>query len=910
MADLKFLVDDWPVISRRLDEVLSLPAADRDTWLDALHEPDALKSALRRLLADAVGMETGDFLESLPRLTLDPDAGSSAVGDDDAASAGLIVGAYRLIRQLGVGGMGTVWLGERIDGALKRQVAVKLPRASWASGLGERMARERDILASLDHPNIARIHDAGLDGQGRPYLALEYVAGEPIDAYCKRLALPTRERLALILQVARAVAHAHARLVVHRDLKPANILVTAEGQVRLLDFGIAKLMEGELTQETALTMQAGRALTLDYASPEQIRGEPIGTASDVYSLGVVAYELLAEARPYQLRRQSAAALEEAIASVDVRPASAAATSEAAKRALKGDLDAILNKAMKKAVADRYPTVEAFAQDVERHLARVPVLARPDTVAYRTRRFLSRNTLAVAAAAAVSVSLLAGLSAALWQARAAMAQAERAEQVKSFALSIFESADTDSGAGAATTAADLLLAAQARVDKELAGRPEMAVELMTAIGYSLLGQSRPKEAEAILAKAVAMASRELDAHSRTKLTATVVHGEALVGIGQAQRAIELLKPAAEEARRQGAMHEWVNALRWRASAEIDVDATGAALDTMRAAMAVLDMPAARDLRKLDVYETTASYATTLQLAKQPGQAEVGRRALVLAKEIYGDQVSAPVLMARKQLGAALAEEGRLKEAMNELSILRDDTIRFLGANHLQSEHAIYSLGAVQLTAGDFAGAAASFETTLVIQKASPQGGPRTLGIEHQNLASALNGLRRRDEALAHLDTAIALFAKAGSASAGQAQTARSTRALTLTALGRLDEADLEFASLAEAPFKGAVNAVHASRLSTLRSLQGRHDEAIALAQSAQAAVAVDPSKAARALVSHALGDDLLRADRAADAAAPLAEAVRLYGEQRVMMTPDQADATALHERARALAAASVAPPTAR
>ena len=175
------------------------------------------------------------------------------------------------------------------------------------------MSRERDILASLDHPNIARIYDAGLDEQGRPYLALEYVEGEAIDVYCKNKNASIRERLQLILQVARAVAHAHARLVVHRDLKPANVLVTALGQVRLLDFGIAKLMEGDLTQETQLTQQSGRALTLDYASPEQIRGEPLGTASDVYSLAVVTYRLLTGASPYTLKRQSAAALEEAIA---------------------------------------------------------------------------------------------------------------------------------------------------------------------------------------------------------------------------------------------------------------------------------------------------------------------------------------------------------------------------------------------------------------------------------------------------------------------------------------------------------------------------------------------------------------------------------------------------------------------
>jgi len=293
-------------LSALLDEALDLDEAAREAWLVALPgDAAALAPTLRKLLARQASKETND----LPGLPVRFDLpGETDAGFKPSDS----VGPYRLLRALGHGGMGEVWQAERADGALKRKVALKLPHVSWAPGLAERFAREREILASLEHPNIARLYDAGFDPHGRPYMALEYVEGVPIDEFCKQRALPVEGRLRLLLQVADAVAFAHSRLVVHRDLKPGNILVTDEGHVRLLDFGIAKLMEGDSAQETALTRVGGRALTLDYASPEQIRGEPIGTASDVYSLGVVAFELLAGARPYKLKRQSAAALEEAI----------------------------------------------------------------------------------------------------------------------------------------------------------------------------------------------------------------------------------------------------------------------------------------------------------------------------------------------------------------------------------------------------------------------------------------------------------------------------------------------------------------------------------------------------------------------------------------------------------------------
>lgn len=420
MNSLRDLAERWPRIDALLDEALSLPAPERAAWLARLDGESAdLRDTLARLLGAHAVAETDDFMGELPHWV----STATAAGN---ASAGDRIGPYRLLAPLGDGGMGQVWLAERADGQLKRQVALKLPRLAWGSAMAERLARERDILATLDHPHIARLYDAGVDQHGRPYLAMERVDGQPIDVYCRERALQVRACLALVLQVAAAVAHAHAHLVVHRDLKPANILVTAAGDVRLLDFGIAKLLEGERTQETALTRVHGAALTLDYASPEQIRGEPLSTATDVYSLAVVTYELLARVRPYRLKRGSPAELEEAIAGVDAPPASTMAPEPARKKALRGDLDAILNHALRKQPAQRYASVEAFAADIERHLRHEPVLARPDSRWYRTRRLLARHRLAFGFSLALGLAIVGGAGAAAWQATRAGAESRRAQ----------------------------------------------------------------------------------------------------------------------------------------------------------------------------------------------------------------------------------------------------------------------------------------------------------------------------------------------------------------------------------------------------------------------------------------------------------------------------------------------------
>ncbi|MEO8346970.1 MAG: protein kinase, partial [Betaproteobacteria bacterium] len=526
-------------LSVLLDTALELPESEHTTWLAGLDGDDvALGPTLRELLARRVSKETADLLHAPPAFTI---AGAPANASE--LHIGDTVGPYRLERVLGRGGMGEVWLAERVDGSLKRKVALKLPHVTWAPGLAERFAREREILSGLEHPNIARLYDAGVDAQGRPYMALEYVEGQPLDEFCKAGVLSIEARLKLLLQVADAIAFAHSRLVLHRDLKPGNMLVTADGKLRLLDFGIAKLMEGDATRETVLTQVSGRALTLDYASPEQIRGEPIGTASDVYSLGVVAFELLAGARPYRLKRGSAAELEEAITGADTPLASEMADGLAVRKLLKGDLDATLNKALKKHVVERYPTIDTLAQDWRHHLAGRGVTARPDTLSYRLTRFARRHrvplgagavtvaafglALGFGATALVILALLIGLGAALSQAKIARAHAKdahhqaelakqethRAQVVQGFLTELFEANSTmqaDPQAAQRTTARELLDRGASRVDDALHDAPQSRIEVMGTLAniYDQLGLG--EQATELQSRRVALARQNYGA----------------------------------------------------------------------------------------------------------------------------------------------------------------------------------------------------------------------------------------------------------------------------------------------------------------------------------------------------------------------------------------------------------------
>ena len=530
---------DLSTLSRLLDDAMDLPAAEVDAWFAALPEAEHhLIPSLRAMLAQRTSAENDDFLSDGPKLDSD---------DASVAREGDLVGAYRLIREIGRGGMGAVWLAKRSDGTLKREVALKLPRLAWGPGLSERMARERDIGALLEHPNIARLYDAGVDERGRPFLALEYIDGVALDAWCEAGPLPVRDRLRLFLQVARAVAYAHGRLVVHRDLKPSNVLVTADGQAHLLDFGIAKLLD-DASVDSNLTQEQGKMLTPRYASPEQIAGETITVASDVYSLGVLLYELLCGKSPYETTRNTAAAIEEAVLEGEPAPASTRAGDKSIARRLRGELDATLAKALKREPTQRYGTVDAFAQDVERHLQGERVLAQPDTFAYRAARIFKRHRPLLAALTAILIAVTGGAGMSIVQAKRADASAERARVVKEFVVDVFKvNASGNGNSELRQLPAEMLLERGGRlIETRFAGKPDLQSELYGVVGGIFADMGATDLAVDYARRQVALLA-VIDATRQEQGRALLMLGRALLTQGKvkdseahARRAVVLLE----------------------------------------------------------------------------------------------------------------------------------------------------------------------------------------------------------------------------------------------------------------------------------------------------------------------------------------------------------------------------------
>lgn len=472
----------WPRFSALLDEGLQLPAAERAAWLQALPAAD---QPLRALLESAFATDADLKLSpatGVPVLRVDS-------GEPYQFEGGRRFGPYEITVPLGRGGMGEVWRAYRWDDEALREIALKLPH-TWLLGSATRLrlGREKEILAALDHPNIVRLQDAGIAEDGQPWLALECIEGQPIDVYCRERQLGIAARLQLFEQVLEAVESAHASLVVHRDLKPSNILVTADGTVKLLDFGIAKLLdESGSGEETALTRLSGRPATLDYAAPEQLTGGSLSVATDVYALGIVLYELLCGQRPFPAQQTVKERLENppALASECVSDAARAAqigglSPRQLRRALRGDLDAILAYALAVEPRRRYRSVERLAEDLARHRRSEPIHARHVTWMERGWKFGLRHRVALATTTLFLVVVTAGIVSSLLQAQRAEREAERANASRDFLLDILSANDrieaTAREPGSAT-ARDLLDSIVAKLDARLAEQPETRLELL-------------------------------------------------------------------------------------------------------------------------------------------------------------------------------------------------------------------------------------------------------------------------------------------------------------------------------------------------------------------------------------------------------------------------------------------------
>ena len=549
-------LDQWVALSPLLDKALELDGEERSNWIRS-QDPE-LADQLELLFQEHSFLANEGFLED--RVIEMPPT--------DVTLAGQIIGVYRLISQIGQGGMGSVWLAERNDGLFERRVAVKFLNLALMGKAGEeRFRREGKILALLAHENIADLIDAGVTSAGQPYLVLEYVDGAEIDQYCDQHHLDVRARIQMFLAVLGAVAKAHSNLIVHRDLKPSNILVRNDGHVKLLDFGIAKLIEGEeVADSRAAFTIGGNALTPEYAAPEQLQGEQITTATDIYALGVLLYLLLTGQHPTGAGRRTPVERVKAIvefepprASDIVRSTSSTfspiashaanigASPEKLHRQLRGDLDTILGKALKKDPAERYASVTAFAEDLRGYLQNRPIDARPDALTYRAFKFVRRNRTAVALSALAIATTGAGVIGTLQQAHTARTQrdlafrqlgrAERAADLNELLLSDV------APMGKPLTADELLKREETVVESE--HNPDAAnhIELLISLGDQYSGEDDSKSALRVLNQAYQLSRALKDSSIRAKASCSLAW--AMIPTGELSRAEDLYQEGMRE-----------------------------------------------------------------------------------------------------------------------------------------------------------------------------------------------------------------------------------------------------------------------------------------------------------------------------------------------------------------------------
>jgi tetratricopeptide (TPR) repeat protein len=540
---------DW----RRIEEVflsaLEQPPQEREKFV--VHECEGDEPLRLEVLAMLRSHEeTGDFLET-PAYQANAELLAVRSG---ALKIGEQIGDYRILSLLGEGGMGEVYLAE--DLSLGRKVALKLVRPGFGgANLLRQFQREERILAGLTHPNIARLYGGAVTPNGVPYFAMEFVEGDRLDAFCDHGQLSIRERLELFRKICAAVSYAHRHLVIHRDLKPANIRVGADGEPKLLDFGIAKLLDDENAAPPEQTVTLSGAMTPDYASPEQLRGEPMTTATDVYSLGVILFELLTGEKPYRTKSRTISEVSRAITEQEpTRPSTAAIRGGRNSKFeirnskfLKGDLDNIVLTAIRKEPARRYSSVGQFSEDIRRHLDGLPIVARKDTVGYRATKFIQRNRIAVSAAVMVVLAIVAGLIVSLWQAKQARAQRDVAQRINTFLQDVLGAAAPEVK-GIDVKVSDLLNDASARAKSELAGQPEVLADILMTLGRTYISLTEPGKAETDLRAGL---EASIKAHGELNPTTAMTMawlGLALAYTGKGEEGEKISRKAVELQRR--------------------------------------------------------------------------------------------------------------------------------------------------------------------------------------------------------------------------------------------------------------------------------------------------------------------------------------------------------------------------
>ena len=635
----------------------------------------------------------------------------------NASAVGREIGAYQILREIGRGGMGSVYLAQRADKEFQKKVALKLIKRGFDTDeIVRHFRNERQILANLEHPNIARLLDGGATSDGLPYLVMEYVEGTKLTLFCDEHHFELNQRLELFLAVCSAVSYAHRNLIVHRDLKPSNILVTEEGSPKLLDFGIAKLLTPTGDFGNGETATNFNVMTPEYASPEQVRGLPVSTSTDVYSLGVILFELLTGSRPYDFPSRNLEEIVRTICEFDtVRPSSAAnsklkienpkSPNEANPKSkiqnpklLRGDLDNIILKAMRKEPERRYLSVEQLSEDIRRYLKGLPVSAREDTFAYRTSKFIGRNKVGVAAVGSVALSLIAGLIGTTRNARIARRQRDKAERINRFLQKMLASPDPRAVGKDAKIVEVLRLAANS-IEKDFAGQPEIVADLSSTIGLTFLSLGQTDSAESYLTDALRIRSRLLGFENPATAISLNNYGKLLQAKGDLRSAEKYFRRSLSILRRArqtealdlaAVLGNLGYLLMLEAKYEEAKEAHREELALLRNHLGEIHAEFARTLGNLaNIFSVTGDKKTA-----EP----MHREALAVTQKFYGGE-HPDVALAMLHLAITLAstKSDEAEDLFRKSLALRR---RFFGNEHTETAWALFYLGDILMRKGDY------------------------------------------------------------------------------------------------------------------------------------------------------------------------------------------------------------------